>query len=159
MYNFPFEFDSNTKKAHFDFYEPRTVHESSLSPCIYSIIACDIGYLKKAYDLYLRASRLDLDNYNKDTEDGLHITSMGGTWLSIIHGFGGFRVKSDHVYLSPILPDNWDAYSFKICFRKKVINVTVKEGIVSIDVEVGETFDIYINGELHTIKDSKNITL
>ncbi len=157
MYNFPHDFDVETKKRHFDFYEPRTVHESSLSPCIYSIIASEIGYLKQAYQLYLRASRLDLDNYNNDTEDGLHITSMGGTWLSIIHGFGGLRVKDGYLHLNPIVPDEWDEYSFRICFRQKVINVTVKKGVVSIDVEVGETFDIYVYNNLINVVGSKNI--
>ncbi len=69
-------YDLETKKRNFDFYEPLTVHESSLSPCVHSIIACELGYREKAYEMYLRTSRLDLDNYNNDTEDGCHITSM-----------------------------------------------------------------------------------
>src|SRR6056297_2130771 len=78
------------KRRNFDFYEPRTVHESSLSPCVYSIIASEIGYKKKAYELYKRSARLDLDNINHDTDDGLHITSMAGTWMSIVYGFSRF---------------------------------------------------------------------
>ncbi|MDO9040571.1 MAG: glycoside hydrolase family 65 protein, partial [Bacteroidota bacterium] len=79
MFWFENDFSDEEIKRHFDFYEPLTVHESSLSPCIHSILAAKIGYEQKSYEMYLRTSRLDLDDYNNDTEDGLHITSMGGT--------------------------------------------------------------------------------
>ena len=77
-------YDLDTKKRNFDFYEPLTVHESSLSPCLHVILACELGYQDKAYEMYLRTARLDLDNYNNDTEDGCHTTSMAGTWMSIV---------------------------------------------------------------------------
>ena len=89
MYLFSDVFSLKEKKRNFDFYEPKTAHESSLSACIYSIIASEIGYDDKAYELFMRASRLDLDDYNNDTIDGLHITSMGGAWMSIVMGFAG----------------------------------------------------------------------
>jgi len=159
MYNFPFDYDAETKKRNFDFYEPKTVHESSLSPCIYSIIASEIGYDKKAYELYLRASRLDLDNYNNDTEDGLHITSMAGTWLAIVHGFGGLRVKNDKLMLNPTIPENWDEYSFKLYYRGKTLQVTVDKEYVEIDVSGSGGIELYINGELHKIMSKKKIKL
>jgi len=104
-------------KRHFDFYEPLTVHESSLSPCVHSIIAAKIGYEQKSYEMYLRTSRLDLDNYNHDTEDGLHITSMGGTWMSFVMGFGGLRARDNKLIFNPFLPKNWKSYQFRIDFR------------------------------------------
>ena len=159
IYNFPFDYDAETKKRNFDFYEPKTVHESSLSPCIYSIIASEIGYDKKAYELYLRASRLDLDNYNNDTEDGLHITSMAGTWLAIVHGFGGLRVKNDKLMLNPTIPENWDEYSFKLYYRGKTLQVTVDKEYVEIDVSGSGGIELYINGELHKIMSKKKIKL
>ena len=107
-------FDIETKKRNFDFYEPRTVHESSLSPCIYSIIAAEIGYEDKAYELYLRTARLDLDNYNNDTDDGLHITSMAGTWMSIVHGCD-FKVVNGVLSLNPFIPKAWQAVPLKSC--------------------------------------------
>ena len=84
MFWFEDDFSNGELKRHFDFYEPLTVHESSLSPCIHSILAAKIGYKQKSYEMYLRTARLDLDDYNNDTEDGLHITSMGGTWMAIV---------------------------------------------------------------------------
>jgi maltose phosphorylase len=67
--------------------------------------------------MYLRTARLDLDDYNHDTEDGLHITSMGGTWMSFVMGFGGMRAHDGKLVFNPFLPDKWKSYAFKINFR------------------------------------------
>src|SRR5699024_9339669 len=89
IYFFKEEFSQEEKQRNFDFYEPMTVHESSLSPSIHAILAADLHRMDKAVELYSRTARLDLDNYNNDTEDGLHITSMTGSWLTIVEGFAG----------------------------------------------------------------------
>lgn len=117
MFWFENDFSDADLKRHFDYYEPFTVHESSLSPCIHSILAAKIGYEKKSYEMYLRTARLDLDDYNNDTEDGLHITSMGGTWMAFVMGFGGMRAQNNTLVLNPFLPSNWKSYSFRIDFR------------------------------------------
>jgi len=117
MFWFENDFSESGLKRHFDFYEPLTVHESSLSPCIHSILAAKIGYQQKSYEMYLRTSRLDLDDYNNDTHDGLHITSMGGTWMAFVMGFGGVRVCDNKLVLNPFLPKNWKSYQFRIDFR------------------------------------------
>lgn len=117
MFWFENDFSDNELKRHFDYYEPLTVHESSLSPCIHGILAAKIGYAAKSYEMYLRTARLDLDDYNNDTEDGLHITSMGGTWMAFVMGFGGMRAQNNTLVLNPILPDKWKSYSFRIDFR------------------------------------------
>lgn len=118
-------YDLDTKKRNFDFYEPMTVHESSLSPCVHSILACELGYQEKAYEMYLRTARLDLDNYNNDTEDGCHITSMAGTWMSIVHGFGGLRATNNELILRPFVPSHWNTFSFKVMFRDSRLKVYV----------------------------------
>ena len=118
-------FDTDTITRHFDFYEPRTVHESSLSPCVHSVLAARIGRTEKAYEMYLRTSRLDIDDYNHEAHEGLHITSMAGTWMSIVEGFGGKRAYNGKLHLSPIIPDKWKEYSFLITFRGHDIKVTV----------------------------------
>ncbi|MBN1819872.1 MAG: glycoside hydrolase family 65 protein [Prolixibacteraceae bacterium] len=126
MFWFENEFSEKELKKHFDFYEPITVHESSLSPCIHSVIAAKIGYHQKSYELYLRTSRLDLDDYNNDTEDGLHITSMGGTWMAVVMGFGGLRVKNNALEFNPFLPAKWKSYSFKINFRGRHLEIKIE---------------------------------
>jgi len=111
------DFDLESLERHFDFYEPLTVHESSLSSCIHSILAATLGRQEKAYEMYLRTARLDLDDYNNDTCDGLHITSMGGTWMAFVQGFGGMRVRKGQLHFNPFIPDGWNSYSFRLNFR------------------------------------------
>ena len=117
IYWFEDEFDSQSIERHFDFYEPLTVHESSLSSCIHSIMAARLGRQEKAYEMYLQTARLDLDDYNNDTCDGLHITSMGGTWMAFVQGFGGMRVRKGKLHFNPFIPEGWKSYSFRINFR------------------------------------------
>ena len=117
IYWFEDEFDRPSTERHFDFYEPLTVHESSLSSCIHSIMAARLGRQEKAYEMYLRTARLDLDDYNSDTCDGLHITSMGGTWMAFVQGFGGMRVRQGKLHFDPFIPEGWNSYSFRINFR------------------------------------------
>ncbi len=141
------DYSIEEKRRNFDFYEPRTVHESSLSPCIHSIIAAEIGLQEKAYEFYLRTSRLDLDNYNNDTDDGLHITSMAGTWMSIINGFGGMRIKNGELYLAPFIPGTWKEYSFNLVFRGRIIKITVNKDETVIFLEKGDPLEILLFSE------------
>lgn len=133
VYLFEEEFDTETIRRNFKFYEPRTVHESSLSPCVHNILAARIGDLNKAYEMYLRTSRLDIDDYNREVHEGLHITSMAGTWMSIVEGFGGKRVYKDgKLRLSPIIPQQWQEYSFRIRFRGNDLEIRVDQQQVEI---------------------------
>ncbi len=120
-------FDTATIKKNFDFYEPLTVHESSLSPSVHAIQASLLGYRQMAYTFYLRTARLDLDDYNNDTQDGCHITSMAGTWMAFTMGFGGMRAKNDMLHFSPFLPDQWESYEFSIRFRDAVLHIGVSK--------------------------------
>ncbi|WP_179416017.1 glycoside hydrolase family 65 protein [Mucilaginibacter sp. E4BP6] len=125
LYFFSDKFDTETLRSNYEFYEPLTVHESSLSPCVHAILAARLSREDDAYNFYLRTSRLDLDDYNNDTEDGLHITSMAGTWMSVVEGFAGMQVKNDKLSFSPFLPNQWKSYSFNITFRGALINVLI----------------------------------
>lgn len=130
IYFFEDQYDLETIRRNFDFYEPRTVHESSLSPCVHAILAAKLGDEARAYEFYLRTARLDLDDYNNDTEDGCHITSMAGTWMSVVEGFGGMRVIDGKLSFRPFLPVKWQSFSFHIGFRGAVLNVKVsKQGV------------------------------
>jgi maltose phosphorylase len=133
LYIFEDHFDTETIKRNFEFYEPMTVHESSLSACIHSIVASRIGNIETAYELYLRTARLDLDDYNNEVSNGLHITSMAGTWLAIVEGFGGMRINDGKVILNPMIPANWQSYSFHARFRGVLFEVKVTKEYVSIN--------------------------
>ncbi|WP_289037188.1 glycoside hydrolase family 65 protein [uncultured Zobellia sp.] len=147
FYFFEDHFSEKELEKHFDFYEPFTVHESSLSPCVHSIQAAKLDRMEQAYTFYLRTSRLDLDDYNKEVEEGLHITSMAGTWMSIVEGFGGMRVVDDKLSFEPKIPEQWQAYSFKINFRNRILKVTVKNGSTEFLLNGQEDMSIRLNGE------------
>lgn len=151
IYLFEAQFDADTIRRNYDFYEPFTVHESSLSPCVHAIIAAKLGDEQRAYEFYLRTSRLDLDDYNNDTEDGLHITSMAGTWMSIVEGFAGMRVKDGSLFFAPMLPSQWSSYSFKIGFRSNTLTVKVDKTGVEILNSGGEAFTVFVNDKPYTV--------
>ena len=147
FYFFEDQFDKASLERHFNFYEPLTVHESSLSPCIHAILAMRLGKKDKAYDFYLQTSRLDLDDYNNELEEGLHITSMAGTWLSIIEGFGGLRVINDQIHINPKLPDAWEVFSFKINFRGTIVKVEASKEKITVKHN-NKDLIVYCNGSL-----------
>jgi len=147
FYFFEDHFDKNQLEKHFDFYEPITVHESSLSPCVHSIQAALLGRTKQAYQFYLRTSRLDLDDYNKEVEQGCHITSMAGTWMSIVEGFGGMRVKNDQLFFTPSIPEDWKSYSFKVNFRDQILKVKVSAEQTVFHLEGDNRIEINVNGK------------
>ena len=126
FYFFEDHFTKEQLQKHYEFYTPFTVHESSLSPCVHSVLASALGKTDEAYELYLRTSRLDLDDYNKEVHEGLHITSMAGTWLSIVEGFGGMRVKDGKLHFCPRLPKHWESLTFKINFRGEIRTIELK---------------------------------
>ena len=157
FYFFEDHFTTKELERHFDFYEPFTVHESSLSPCVHSIQAAKLGRMEQAYKFYLRTSRLDLDDYNKEVEEGLHITSMAGTWMSIVEGFGGMRVLDDKLNFFPQIPEQWQSYSFKVNFRNRIIKVTVTKGGSSYHLLGDEEMSIRVNGQRLVLLPGKSV--
>jgi len=157
FYFFEDHFTEEELERHFDFYEPLTVHESSLSPCVHSIQAAKLNRMDQAYTFYLRTSRLDLDDYNKEVEEGCHITSMAGTWMSIVEGFGGMRVVNHTLSFEPRIPKEWDAYSFKVNFRNQVVKVNVSQKGSTFEVEGNSTLSIILNGEALKISPSQPV--
>lgn len=141
LYFFQEDFDLETIRRNFHFYEERTVHESSLSPCVHAILAAKIGDMEKAYEMYLRTARLDLDDYNREVEEGCHVTSMAGSWLSVVEGFGGMRMADGRLTFAPRLPEAWRSLTFKVNYRGRVLTVRATHGGVEVSNE-GEPVDI-----------------
>ena len=140
-------YDKDVIRRNFEFYEPMTVHESSLSPCVHSILAASIGDPAKAQEMYRRTARLDLDNINNDTKDGLHITSMAGSWLSIVQGFAGMRTITGELCFTPLLPHGWAGYGFKIVYRGRLIEVNVTGSGTTLRLLSGDALTVKVNGE------------
>lgn len=159
FYFFEDHFSMQELEKHFDFYEPFTVHESSLSPCVHSIQAAILGKMDMAYTFYLRTSRLDLDDYNKEVKEGLHITSMAGTWMSIVEGFGGMRVKNNQLHFSPRIPKEWNGYSFKINFRHQILEVSVQQNQTKFALEGDREITVVVNGREVTVEPNGLVTI
>lgn len=148
LYFFWNHFDEATHRENYEFYEPKTVHESSLSPCVHAILAVRLGKMTDAYSHYLRTSRLDLDDYNKEVHEGLHITSMAGTWLSVVEGFGGFSVNEGRPCFMAKLPEQWQALKFKMQFRGRSLQVLIQSDTTTVELLEGEALDVEISGEI-----------
>ncbi|PTX60172.1 maltose phosphorylase [Kordia periserrulae] len=159
FYFFEDHFTQEELEKHFNFYEPFTVHESSLSPCVHSIQAAKLDKMDMAYTFYLRTSRLDLDDYNKEVEEGLHITSMAGTWMSIVEGFGGMRMKNDTLSFEPRIPEQWNAYSFKVNYRNHILKINVTQNGTTFELEKGDNLVILVDGKKVAVSPNDLVTV
>jgi maltose phosphorylase len=159
FYFFEDHFSKAELKNNFEFYESFTVHESSLSPCVHSIQAAVLDKMDMAYTFYLRTSRLDLDDYNKEVEEGCHITSMAGTWMSIVEGFGGMRVKNDALHFEPKIPSEWKGYSFKINFRNQILQVSITHNDTQFTLEGTTEITVYVNGKTVLVEPNSVVTV
>jgi maltose phosphorylase len=140
-------FDYHTKKVNYEYYEPRTIHESSLSPSVHSILACELGKTDDAMRLFRYATRLDLDNYNRNTHEGLHTTSLAGAWANIVYGFAGMRSDGDVISFAPMLPPDWEGYRIKLNIRGSSVAVSVGKEGCAFRIEQGEPAELEIYGK------------
>ncbi len=126
MYVLSDEFDDETKKVNFEFYEPRTMHSSSLSTSVHSIMAIDTRCVKRAIHYFHHTAFIDLHDRKGSTEDGIHIAASGGTWQSVVAGFGGMRVKNRKLTFKPWLPTNWEELHFKLQWHGDELKVCIR---------------------------------
>jgi alpha,alpha-trehalose phosphorylase len=150
------KFTKDELKKNYDYYEPITTHDSSLSPAIFSILANEIGYTDKAYKYFMMTARMDLDDYNDNVKDGIHAASMAGTWSAVVNGFGGMRVYTNELHFEPRLPKEWNLLSFNVRYKGRKINVKLtKESVVFALLE-GEPIEIYCFDEKIFLEKGEN---
>ncbi|MFC6635447.1 glycoside hydrolase family 65 protein [Microbulbifer taiwanensis] len=137
------EFTLEQKRRDFDFYEPRTTHDSTLSACIHSIIASEVGYPDKALDYFQQVARMDLDNHHNNTQHGIHTACMGGTWLCLAQGFAGMRLHGEELSFNPYVPDGLAGYRFRLQFRGRTLEL---------DVDGEQTSYTLVSGEPITLR-------
>lgn len=159
IYFFGDQFTLEEKRRNFNFYEPMTVHESSLSPSVHAVLAAELGLEEKAVEMYQRTARLDLDNYNNDTEDGLHITSMTGSWLAIVQGFAQMKTDQQKLSFAPFLPNTWEAYSFHINYRGRLLFIEVTAEQVAIKLLDGKELTIAVYEESYALNDHLSLPI
>lgn len=148
LFFFNREFSAKLKKSNYDYYEPRCIHESSLSPAIHSILASEIGYHEQSYKLAQFASRLDLDNYNRNTREGLHTTSLSASWMNLVNGFGGMRSDGKELSFEPSIPKKWKSFSYRILYRDAVVEVSVDKKKVRLSLVKGSSVPAKLFGKL-----------
>ncbi|MDW7671063.1 MAG: glycosyl hydrolase family 65 protein [Bacillota bacterium] len=146
------QFTLEEKKTDLAYYEPITTHDSSLSKCIYSIMAAETGDVDHALSLFMDIARLDLDNHQGNAQHGIHTASMAGTWLSLVAGFAGMRLKDGFISLTPQLPPKWQSYGFRLKFRGNCIKITVSDTTVQAELLEGEEMILLLDGKKETIK-------
>jgi maltose phosphorylase len=145
MFLYNQSFDLETKKVNYEYYEPKTIHESSLSPSIHSILANELGKEEEALNFFGFATRMDLDDYNRNTNEGLHTTSISAAWVNIVYGFGGLRSDGKYLKLAPTLPKLWKSYTFNLLYLGTHIKVKVEKDktILHLDANLEEPILIY----------------
>lgn len=146
-------FSQDVIQRNFDFYEPMTVHESSLSAGVHSVMASRAGRYEKAYELFLQAVRLDLDDLNGDTSDGLHVTAMSGGWLALVKGFAGLQTLKGTLELSPYLPRKLTKYAFAVHFRERTLHIEADRRGVTLTKNEGKTVAVTLFGKEYRLKD------
>ncbi|MBQ7408278.1 MAG: glycoside hydrolase family 65 protein [Clostridia bacterium] len=143
-------FSKQCKLANYEFYEPRTIHESSLSPSVHSIFASELGKHDEALKFFGFATRMDLDDYNRNANQGLHTTSIAAAWMNIVYGFGGIRTDGEKLVINPTIPGIWKSYSFKINYKGSIAKIKVEQGKATVSV-IGKPLTAVIAGKEVTV--------
>lgn len=123
MLLYPADFTREEMERNYAFYEPRCIHESSLSPSVHAILSCWLGRKQEALRFFGFATRLDLDNYNRNTREGLHLSSVAAAWVTIVEGFGGVRTDGGRLRLAPWLPAGWEELAFSLRIGGSLVRV------------------------------------
>ncbi len=147
------KFSLEQKRRDYEYYEKVTTHDSSLSACIFSIVANDIGYHEEAYDYFIKTARMDLDDYQGNTHHGVHTANMAGSWMCIVNGFAGMRVYDDILSFKPYIHPDWESYSFKIAYRGRLIELTIRSGETSYELLGGNELEITHRNKKYRLKD------
>jgi alpha,alpha-trehalose phosphorylase len=147
-------FSAEAKARDFEYYEARTVRDSSLSACTQAVIAAEVGHLELAYDYFAEAALMDLDNLEHNTRDGLHIAALAGAWTVAVAGFGGMRDHDGALSFAPRLPQRLRRLAFGMCFRDRRLRVEVSHGEASYRLLGGPPLQIAHHGQpLEVTKD------
>ena len=136
------EFTMAEKKRNFDYYDPLTTGDSSLSPCIQSVAAAELGYGEQAYRYFMQTARMDLDDVNRNVAHGVHIAAMAGSWVSLVYGFAGLRDDDGRISFAPRLPRAWDRLAFRLLLGESHLGVTLTPRAASYELLDGPAVEI-----------------
>ncbi len=140
-------FTEEELKRNYDFYQEVTLHHSSLSTCIFGILASQIGYAEEAYTYFAQSARMDLDDYHNNFYAGIHAANMAGTWQGIVFGFAGLRTNNNRLEFKPSIPKQWESYTFMIGYHGSRIQVNTVQGKVTYKLMNEVPVTVFISGE------------
>jgi alpha,alpha-trehalose phosphorylase len=150
-------FSDEQKARNFDYYEPLTVRDSSLSACTQAVIAAEVGYLELAYDYFAEAALLDLDDLEHNTRDGLHIASLAGAWIAVVAGFGGMRDHDGTLTFAPRLPARLARASFRLIYRGRYIEVAIAQRHATYHLHRGDPLEVTHHHEPITVSTERAV--
>ena len=137
------EFSKEQKKKNFDYYDPLTTGDSSLSACVYSILAFELGYIDRAMELIRYAAWMDLADVGGNVKDGAHIASMGGTWMAIVYGLAGLRDYGGKITFNPKSSPRTLEVRIPLIIRRQRIEVIIGKEKVTYSLKKGAGLTIY----------------
>ncbi|MFX3622691.1 MAG: glycoside hydrolase family 65 protein [Ectobacillus sp.] len=155
------KFPQEVKRANWNYYEPKTLHDSSLSLSTHCVLASDMEDRELAYDLFERAARIDLGPNMKSSDHGMHTASIGGVWQSVVFGFGGVRMLNGELRINPKLPKQWKRLFFPFYWQEDRLEVTVTQDQVTIEnvTKKNEVLTLEVNGQGHELKGKLEVQL
>jgi alpha,alpha-trehalose phosphorylase len=151
-------FSLEAKARNFEYYEPLTVRDSSLSSFVQAVVAAEVGHLELAYDYFGEAALLDLGNLHHNTRDGVHLASLAGAWIAAVAGFGGMRDHGGSLSFAPRLPERLSRLAFRLCFRERRIRVEVDHRQARYTLLQGAPLDVAHHGATVTLAPDEPVT-
>ncbi len=153
-------FPQQVKKASWEYYSARTIHDSSLSLCTHAVLAADMRELEEAYRLFEKSTEIDLGPVMTTSDAGIHIASFGGIWQGVVYGFGGLRVLGETLRIAPCLPDAWKKLTYQFIWRGQEICVCVSHKEVAISNMTGtELVELELCGRMVRLTESLTVPL
>jgi alpha,alpha-trehalose phosphorylase len=152
MYLLGNEFDAAQKRRNFDYYDPLTTGDSSLSACMQAIVAAEIGNEAKALEYFDYALMMDLADLAGNVSDGVHVASTGGVWQALVFGFGGVRDYDGALRIDPRLPSSWDRLAFPLRFRDRQLRIELTHDRETYALEEGDDLEVTVRGEAHWLR-------
>ena len=141
-------FSDESLRANWDYYEPRTLHDSSLSLASHVCVAAELGDVALAYEMFTKASRIDLGPAMNTSDHGIHAAAMGGIWQAVVCGFGGLRVRGLTLEIDPVIPASWNSMQFALYWHGQRLRVNITRDSVSIERESGDVdVELLVQGE------------
>jgi alpha,alpha-trehalose phosphorylase len=139
-------FSPEEKARNFDYYERRTVRDSSLSACTEAVMAAELGHVELAYDYLAEAALMDLEDFEHNTADGVHIASLAGAWIAAVGGLGGMRDHGGMLAFAPRLPEDLTRLEFRLLYRGRRLVVEVEGSSASYRLLSGDPLELIHHG-------------